>query len=369
MSYADDNQDIFIRTLKHTMQTKEPFTLDGVVTAIAIFSIDEEDKNRYSLINANDISKCDAAIAATLFFLVQNDPIIVAETTPRLISALSYLYQDSFSKEYIEAILENRFKYLRSNLENSSDENLEAKAISLLFNIISQDIVNGHYIPITSNPPVALLGFDDAVELKIEIKDYLSSVLDYAFRFTEESEKSYQSSKSSSISHNQKAADPYNVDDVEVNIVKPKYATTHTTDRKTKIAFICMAIAIVLAVISAGVAISKSAAYNRVVSEKAEVQSSLDDANNEYQALWDRYNQKLHDYSDLERKYTDLNRSYDSRAVLELSFYQRYAVCTNGGKYYHKYSCPRFDENKAFWIYNTEAAESDGFRPCPECIG
>lgn len=165
------------------------------------------------------------------------------------------------------------------------------------------------------------------------------------------------------------AADPYNVDDVEVNIVKPKYATTHTTDRKTKIALICMAIAIVLAVISAGVAISKNAAYNRVVSEKAEVQSSLDDANNEYQALWDRYNQKLHDYSDLERKYTDLDRSYDSRAVLELSFYQRYAVCTNGGKYYHKYSCPRFDENKAFWIYNTEAAESDGFRPCPECIG
>lgn len=163
--------------------------------------------------------------------------------------------------------------------------------------------------------------------------------------------------------------DPYNVDDVEVNIVKPKYATTHTTDRKTKIALICMAIAIVLAIVSAGVAISKSAAYNRVVSEKAEVQSSLDDANNEYQALWDRYNQKLHDYSDLERKYTDLDRSYDSRAVLELSFYQRYAVCTNGGKYYHKYSCPRFDENKAFWIYNTEAAESDGFRPCPECIG
>ena len=165
------------------------------------------------------------------------------------------------------------------------------------------------------------------------------------------------------------ATDPYNVDDVEVNIVKPKYATTHTTDRKTKIALICMAIAIVLAIVSAGVAISKSAAYNRVVSEKAEVQSSLDDANNEYQALWDRYNQKLHDYSDLERKYTDLDRSYDSRAVLELSFYQRYAVCTNGGKYYHKYSCPRFDENKAFWIYNTEAAESDGFRPCPECIG
>lgn len=165
------------------------------------------------------------------------------------------------------------------------------------------------------------------------------------------------------------ATDPYNVDDVEVNIVKPKYATTHTTDRKTKIAFICMAIAIVLAVISAGVAISKSAAYNRVVSEKAEVQSSLDDANNEYQALWDRYNQKLHDYSDLERKYTDLDRSYDSRAVLELSFYQRYIVCSNDEKYYHHYSCKRFHDNKSFWIYTIDEVEDYGLRPCPECIG
>ncbi len=157
--------------------------------------------------------------------------------------------------------------------------------------------------------------------------------------------------------------DPYNVDDVEVNIVKPKSSTTHTIDRKTKIALICMAIAIVLAVISAGVAISKSAAYNRVVSEKTEVQSSLDDVNDEYQALWDRYNQKLSDYYDLERDY-----KYGTQSE-ELSFYKDHAVCTNGGRYYHKYSCSEFSPYKSFWIYNTEAAESDGFRPCPECIG
>lgn len=158
------------------------------------------------------------------------------------------------------------------------------------------------------------------------------------------------------------AADPYNVDDVEVNIVKPKYATTHTTDRKTKIAFICMAIAIVLAVISAGVAIGKSAECNRVVSD-------LNSANSEYQKLWDRYNQKLHDYSELEQKYMDLDRSYNSRAVLELSFYRRYVVCSNDEKYYHHYSCKRFHDNKSFWIYTIDEVEDYGLRPCPECIG
>lgn len=157
------------------------------------------------------------------------------------------------------------------------------------------------------------------------------------------------------------AADPYNVDDVEVNIVKPKYATTHTTDRKTKIAFICMAIAIVLAVISAGVAISKNAECNQLKSEKVDIQRSLKSVNEQYDELLAHYNTVAE-----ENEQAFIN---NNEYVLELTFYQRYAVCTNGGKYYHKYSCPRFDENKTFWIYNTEAAESDGFRPCPECIG
>ncbi len=156
------------------------------------------------------------------------------------------------------------------------------------------------------------------------------------------------------------AADPYNVDDVEVNIVKPKYATTHTTDRKTKIALICMAIAIVLAVISAGVAISKNAECNQLKSEKVDIQRSLKSVNEQYDELLAHYNTVAE-----ENEQAFIN---NNEYVLELSFYQRYAVCTNGGKYYHKYSCPRFDENKTFWIYNTEAAESDGFRPCPECI-
>lgn len=157
------------------------------------------------------------------------------------------------------------------------------------------------------------------------------------------------------------ATDPYNVDDVEVNIVKPKYATTHTTDRKTKIAFICMAIAIALAVISAGVAISKNAECNQLKSEKVDIQRSLKSVNEQYDELLAHYNTVAE-----ENEQAFIN---NNEYVLELSFYQRYAVCTNGGKYYHKYSCPRFDENKTFWIYNTEAAESDGFRPCPECIG
>lgn len=156
------------------------------------------------------------------------------------------------------------------------------------------------------------------------------------------------------------AADPYNVDDVEVNIVTPKYATMHTTDRKTKIAFICMAIAIVLAVISAGVAISKNAECNQLKSEKVAIQRSLKSVNEQYDELLAHYNTVAE-----ENEQAFIN---NNEYVLELTFYQRYAVCTNDGKYYHTYSCPRFDESKPFWIYNTEAAESNGLRPCSKCI-
>lgn len=157
------------------------------------------------------------------------------------------------------------------------------------------------------------------------------------------------------------AADPYNVDDVEVNIVKPKYATTHTTDRKTKIAFICMAIAIVLAVISAGVAISKDAECNQLKSEKVDIQRSLKSVNEQYDELLAHYNTVAE-----ENEQAFIN---NNEYVLELSFYQRYIVCSNDEKYYHHYSCKRFHDNKSFWIYTIDEVEDYGLRPCPECIG
>lgn len=157
------------------------------------------------------------------------------------------------------------------------------------------------------------------------------------------------------------ATDPYNVDDVEVNIVKPKYATTHTTDRKTKIAFICMAIAIVLAVISAGVAISKNAECNQLKSEKVDIQRSLKSVNEQYDELLAHYNTVAE-----ENEQAFIN---NNEYVLELSFYQRYIVCSNDEKYYHHYSCKRFHDNKSFWIYTIDEVEDYGLRPCPECIG
>lgn len=157
------------------------------------------------------------------------------------------------------------------------------------------------------------------------------------------------------------AADPYNVDDVEVNIVKPKYATTHTTDRKTKIAFICMAIAIVLAIVSAGVAISKNAECNQLKSEKVDIQRSLKSVNEQYDELLAHYNTVAE-----ENEQAFIN---NNEYVLELSFYQRYIVCSNDEKYYHHYSCKRFHDNKSFWIYTIDEVEDYGLRPCPECIG
>lgn len=157
------------------------------------------------------------------------------------------------------------------------------------------------------------------------------------------------------------AADPYNVDDVEVNIVKPKYATTHTTDRKTKIAFICMAIAIVLAIVSASVAISKNAECNQLKSEKVDIQRSLKSVNEQYDELLAHYNTVAE-----ENEQAFIN---NNEYVLELSFYQRYIVCSNDEKYYHHYSCKRFHDNKSFWIYTIDEVEDYGLRPCPECIG
>lgn len=43
-------------------------------------------------------------------------------------------------------------------------------------------------------------------------------------------------------------------------------------------------------------------------------------------------------------------------------------VPDNGTRRYHKYGCEYLDTTNGFWVYNTEAAPSDGYRPCPYCI-
>ena len=37
--------------------------------------------------------------------------------------------------------------------------------------------------------------------------------------------------------------------------------------------------------------------------------------------------------------------------------------------YYHRYNCPTLPDNYSFWCYNNEAAEGEGYLPCPTCFG
>lgn len=75
----------------------------------------------------------------------------------------------------------------------------------------------------------------------------------------------------------------------------------------------------------------------------------------------------------LESQVDDLNDEieelrYDSwRNYRTLNFYKDYAVLVNEySDYYHTYGCEDFDES-AFWIYNINAAEQEGYYACPKC--
>ena len=55
----------------------------------------------------------------------------------------------------------------------------------------------------------------------------------------------------------------------------------------------------------------------------------------------------------------------------ETEFYDSYVVfvmTTATDKYYHKYDCPNFTQ-KSFLAYSTKLAESNGYIPCPVCVG
>ena len=52
----------------------------------------------------------------------------------------------------------------------------------------------------------------------------------------------------------------------------------------------------------------------------------------------------------------------------KIAFIDDYVVVVedDGTNLYHKYGCPKF-LGKSFWAFNTEAAESEGYKPCSFC--
>lgn len=157
------------------------------------------------------------------------------------------------------------------------------------------------------------------------------------------------------------AADPYNVDDVEVNIVNvPGAKRRQQLDRQMKAVISLAVVAFIIAAIAAGFAIYKNAECRQLRSEKNAVQRSLNTVNTQYDDLKEKYDSEIKD--------REFMFSSNSRNVLELAFYERYIVCTNDEKYYHQYSCKDFTETKSFRVFTKDDAKRLGYKPCPKCF-
>lgn len=157
------------------------------------------------------------------------------------------------------------------------------------------------------------------------------------------------------------AADPYNVDDVEVNIVNvPGAKRRQQLDRQMKAVISLAVVAFIIAAIAAGFAMYKNAECRQLRSEKNAVQRSLNTINTQYDDLKEKYDSEIKD--------REFMFSSNSRNVLELAFYERYIVCTNDEKYYHQYSCKNFTETKSFRVFTKDDAKRLGYKPCPKCI-
>lgn len=64
----------------------------------------------------------------------------------------------------------------------------------------------------------------------------------------------------------------------------------------------------------------------------------------------------------IKKKYRKISDAYD--------FYHEYSaiVYDDGSKKYHTYECPKYiDTDIKFYIYNTNWAEQEGYKPCREC--
>lgn len=63
---------------------------------------------------------------------------------------------------------------------------------------------------------------------------------------------------------------------------------------------------------------------------------------------------------------------YKNSIVKEKADFMDYAVviaADDGTKTYHKYGCSYLDLDLGYWVYHSEGADYDGYRPCRFCIG
>ncbi len=71
---------------------------------------------------------------------------------------------------------------------------------------------------------------------------------------------------------------------------------------------------------------------------------------------------------DIEENQSKKLISENNEMRYEYNFYHNHAaIVTEYGYRYHHYDCYHLDDADSFWIYNTEAAKSQGYTPCKDC--
>ena len=87
----------------------------------------------------------------------------------------------------------------------------------------------------------------------------------------------------------------------------------------------------------------------------------------EISALEGQVRNKETTISTLQNKIDNLQKE-NADDLLKLMFFEEYAeLVPNDGSYtYHKYGCPKLDDDANFWILNTEAAKQDYYK-CSYC--
>ncbi|MDD6023741.1 MAG: hypothetical protein PUC06_05815 [Oscillospiraceae bacterium] len=97
--------------------------------------------------------------------------------------------------------------------------------------------------------------------------------------------------------------------------------------------------------------------------EITDLETKLSDAESQLEAA----NTALSEAQEENKALTDANAALTA----ETEFYDSYVVfvmTTATDKYYHKFDCPNFTQ-KSFLAYSTKLAESNGYIPCPICVG
>lgn len=318
-------------------------------------------KNQLDILTSNKFTICDCVLFCRYLFMntLQTNqfdkPVDIDKLDELIVKGIHNVYKVSETEcnEYLKkrSAFYNHIFYDEKNDINGVIEELEL--------LIAHDIVANEFVEFNESSPVMLIGFDKTVLIKAEIMQLSNAIIQISKAYIErlKTEDSENKNNTTVIPKNIKS-DKKRIDKKDKK--KPRFKTATIVLSIMTILFAASTIGISIGLID-------------ISNDNQELSSQITDLENTVSSKDKEIAMYKEQISNLKSRLNNFvmsrNAENNGNRLTSEEIQSHVYYCTNNSSpYYHTSTCPDCDRNGFTIWFDTDAVESAGYLPCPNCI-